>query len=68
MTRMKPVRSINQNSNPLSHKPYTDLVRVHDVLDSMYWRIIPYDYFNRIQSAVCDAILTELSTKQFKHA
>ena len=57
MTRMKPVGSINQNSNPLSHKPYTDLVRVHDVLDSMYWRIIPYDYFNRIQSAVCDAIL-----------
>lgn len=57
MTRMKPVRSINQNSNPSSHKPYTDLVCVHDVLDSMYWRIIPYDYFNRIQSAVCDAIL-----------
>lgn len=51
------MKSINQNSNPPSHTPYTDLVRVHDVLDSMYWQIIPYDYFNRIQSAVCDAIL-----------
>ena len=42
---------------PPSTSQYTDLVRVHDVLDSMYWKIIPYDYFNRIQSATCDALL-----------
>lgn len=57
VNRIQQVKPINHNSNHLSHKPYTDLVRVHDVLDSMYWQIIPYDYFNRIQSAVCDAIL-----------
>ena len=33
------------------------LVRVHDVLPSMYWDIIPYDTFNRIQSVVCDTLL-----------
>ena len=42
---------------PPSTSQYTGLVRVHDVLDSMYWKIIPYDYFNRIQSATCDALL-----------
>ena len=55
--RTQPMKPINQNAYPPFHTQYTDLVRVHDVLDSMYWKIIPYDYFNRIQSAVCDAIL-----------
>lgn len=33
------------------------LVRVMDCLPSLYHSIIPYTYFNRIQSAVCHSIL-----------
>ena len=54
--RMPAANQIRPTVSP-SATQYRDMVRVHDVLDSMYWKIIPYDYFNRIQSATCDALL-----------
>ena len=34
-----------------------ELIRVKDRIPPYYHSIIPYEYFNRIQSKVCDSIL-----------
>ncbi|KNB41714.1 ATP-dependent DNA helicase [Blastocystis sp. subtype 4] len=36
----------------------TDLVSVHSKLPQIYWKTIPYKYFNRIQSATVDSLLS----------
>ena len=38
--------------------PSSDLVSVHSKLPQIYWKIIPYKYFNRIQSATVDSLLS----------
>ncbi len=38
--------------------PTSDLVLVHSKLPQIYWKTIPYKYFNRIQSATVDSLIS----------
>ena len=37
---------------------HSNLIPTHSKLPQLYWKMIPYEYFNRIQSATVDTLLS----------
>lgn len=46
------------SSSPFPTPTHSNLIPTHSKLPQLYWKLIPYEFFNRIQSATVDTLLS----------
>lgn len=62
-----PMKANPSSANPVNLPTYSsdstpstnsNLIPTHSKLPQLYWKLIPYEFFNRIQSATVDTLLS----------